>query len=133
MRKIFLTIAFSAVVATTMNAQDKKAAPMQATVASSSDVNEDARVNSKMELLELSKVIDLNSVDSNGLYQLIDMKNQIMNNKETPLDRKKEFAKIFEEKLKATLDTKSYEKLRANKDFYNKMIQISPEGEKKSK
>ena len=133
MKKIFSTIALTLVVATTMNAQDKKAAPMQASVISSSDVNEDVRANSKMELLELSKIIDLNSVDSNGLYQLIDMKNQIMNNKETSSERKKEFAKIFDEKLKATIDAKSYEKLRANKDFYNKMIQVSPEGEKKSK
>ena len=129
MKKLILSVTFmlSAVVA--VNAQEKKTAPsMNSTEIKSDDKN--SKVNPKQELLEFTKILGLKDAPNNGLYELLEYKYQVLNDPNVSPEKRKDFMLSFEEKLKATLDPKSYEKLRSKVEFYSRLTDLNLEQKK---
>ena len=122
MKKIILSVAIMIGFATISSAQEAKKAAIQSSVSVKSNMQDDARMNSKLELNELSSIVDLSGVDTNGLYQIFEMKNQVINNPDASEERKTEMFRVFNEKLQGILGEKNYEILRSKPEFYKKII-----------
>ena len=127
MKKIILSVAIMIGFATISSAQEVKKAAIQSSVSVKSNIQDDARMNSKLELNELSSIVDLSGVDTNGLYQIFEMKNQVINNPDASEERKTEMFRVFNEKLQGILGEKNYEALRSKPEFYKKIISGSPQ------
>ena len=127
MKKIILSVAIMIGFATISSAQEAKKAAIQSSVSVKSNMQDDARMNSKLELNELSSIVDLSGVDTNGLYQIFEMKNQVINNPDASEERKTEMFRVFNEKLQGILGEKKYEILRSKPEFYKKIISGTPQ------
>ena len=127
MKKIILSVAIMIGFATISSAQEAKKAAIQSSVSVKSNMQDDARMNSKLELNELSSIVDLSGVDTNGLYQIFEMKNQVINNPDASEERKTEMFRVFNEKLQGILGEKNYEILRSKPEFYKKIISGTPQ------
>ena len=127
MKKIILSVAIMIGFATISSAQEAKKAAIQSSVSVKSNTQDDARMNSKLELNELSSIVDLSGVDTNGLYQIFEMKNQVINNPDASEERKTEMFRVFNEKLQGILGEKNYEILRSKPEFYKKIISGTPQ------
>ena len=127
MKKIILSVAIMIGFATISSAQEVKKAAIQSSVSVKSNIQDDARMNSKLELNELSSIVDLSGVDTNGLYQIFEMKNQVINNPDASEERKTEVFKVFDAKLQGILGEKNYEILRSKPEVYKKMVSGTPQ------
>ena len=124
MKKIILTVAIMIGFATISTAQEAKKAAIQSSVSVKSNIEYDARMNSKLELIELSNIVDLKTVDSKSLYQIFEMKNEVFSNPESSDERKTEVFKVFDQKLQSILGAKNYEILRSKPEVYKKMVSV---------
>ena len=128
MKKIILSVAIMIGFATISSAQEAKKNTMQVSSSDKSYSQDDTnRVNSKLELSELSSIIDLKTVDTNSLYQILEMKNEVINNPQSSVERKTEVFKVFDAKLQGILGEKNYEILRSKPEFYKKMVSGTPQ------
>ena len=128
MKKIILSVAIMIGFATISSAQEAKKNTMQVSSSDKSYSQDDTnRVNSKLELSELSSIVDLKTVDTNSLYQIFEMKNQVINNPDASEERKTEMFRVFNEKLQGILGEKNYEILRSKPEFYKKIISGTPQ------
>lgn len=124
MKKIILSIALLLIGANVATAQQKmQTATTQLTTTQPAQKEESA--NPKVELLELVKVMELTEIPNNGLYELLEYKAQIMSDKNNSPERKKDFIVSFDEKLQAIVGEVPYNKLRSNKEYYNKLIDVA--------
>ena len=121
MKKIISTVVIVLSFSTLMNAQELKSNPNQTATLSKSTGNEASVVASKMELLELSKIVDFNSFNSSELSKIFEVKNNTLTNPQASADRKKETVIAFVQKLKTILGDRNYEILQSKPDFYNKI------------
>ena len=121
MKKIISTVVIVLSFSTLMNAQELKSNPNQTATLSKSTANEASVVASKMELLELSKIVDFNSFNSSELSKIFEVKNNTLTNPQASADRKKETVIAFVQKLKTILGDRNYEILQSKPDFYNKI------------
>ena len=128
MKKIILSVAIMIGFATISSAQEAKKNTMQVSSSDKSYSQDDTnRVNSKLELSELSSIVDLKTVDTNSLYQILEMKNEVINNPQSSVERKTEVFKVFDAKLQGILGEKNYEILRSKPEVYKKMVSGSPQ------
>ena len=128
MKKIIFTVAIMIGFATISSAQEAKKNTMQVSSSDKSYSQDDTnRVNSKLELSELSSIVDLKTVDTNSLYQILEMKNQVINNPDASEERKTEVFKVFDAKLQGILGEKNYEILRSKPEVYKKMVSGTPQ------
>ena len=128
MKKIIFTVAIMIGFATISSAQEAKKNTMQVSSSDKSYSQDDTnRVNSKLELSELSSIVDLKTVDTNSLYQILEMKNEVINNPQSSVERKTEVFKVFDAKLQGILGEKNYEILRSKPEVYKKMVSGTPQ------
>ena len=131
MKKIISTIALVLVCSLSTQAQDKKQAPVAAAV-SLSDETQKQNINQDPKQLayELVKSLGLSESLIEQFYGLFSMKQEIMFNPEYSQERRTAFMASYKEKLKASIDAKSYEKLVANKELYSKLMVVPAEDKK---
>lgn len=107
MKKIVLLLALFFAFTINMSAQEKEETP---------------QVQAKNNTVKITQMLKLDDTYRDSLYQLLEMKYTTMADKTLPAERKKEFSKIMEAKLRATFTNEQMAKLEAEKDFFNQLI-----------
>ncbi len=120
MRKIILSVAVVFAVAISSNAQDQKTIEVTSVTSAATKLKQE-KPNTKLEVMQLMKILEMKDFPKNGIFELFSYKNKVMNSPESSPAKKREFLVIFDQKLRSILDAKSYEKLRAEKEYYNKI------------
>ena len=131
MKKIISTVALVLVCAISSQAQDKKPAATSSAVALTEQVEkQNTSKDAKQQAYELVKYLGLNESYIEQFYGLLSMKQEILSNPEYSQERKTIVIESIKEKLKASLDAKSYEKLLANKELYSSFMAKPAEAKK---
>lgn len=131
MKKIISTIALVLVCAISSQAQDKKAAPVTSAIAAMTETEkQNSNQDPKQKAYEIVKYLGLNESYIEQFYGLLSMKQEILSNPEYSQERKTIVIESIKEKLKASLDAKSYEKLLANKELYSSFMAKPAEAKK---
>ena len=91
--------------------------------ANAQDKNESSAYDlGKRQAAELSKFLGLNKDVSEALSNLFEQKITVNQDKNMSEERKVEFSRVVEAKIRATLDQDQMEKLEKNKALYEKII-----------
>ena len=108
MKKIFFLIALFFAFSFNVSAQEKQEITPQA--------------QAKLDATKVTEFLKLDKAISDSLYQLFEMKYTILSDKLLTTERKNEFSKVVEAKLRATFTGEQMKVLESQKDLYEHLI-----------
>ena len=112
MKKILLIFTLLCAFTLSANAQDKKTAVSPKV---------DATVEAKKDANDLTRLLNLNSTQTNDFYRLFEMKYKMLQENLSD-ERKAIITQSIEAKIKASLTADQIKTLEAKKDLYNRLI-----------
>jgi hypothetical protein len=76
----------------------------------------------KKQAANLTEFIGLDKVQEENFARLFEQKISVLDNKDLTQERKDEFSRVIEAKIRASLDQNQIEKLEKNKELFEKLI-----------
>lgn len=76
----------------------------------------------KKQAAELTEFLGLDKVQEENFARLFEQKISVLENKDLTQERKDEFSRVIEAKIRASLDQNQIEKLEKNKELFQKLI-----------
>jgi hypothetical protein len=76
----------------------------------------------KKQAAELTEYLGLDKVQEENFARLFEQKISVLDNKDLTQERKDEFSRVIEAKIRASLDQNQTEKLEKNKELFKKLI-----------
>ena len=107
MKKIIAALTLMLVFSVNANAQDKNTLS--------------AHDKGKKEAAELTEFLALNQTQNEDFARLFEQKSTILEDKNLSAERKAEFSRVVEAKIRATLDEKQMERLVKNTVLFEKL------------
>lgn len=114
MKKIILLIVLGLGLTTSVNAQDTNKSQVKDVLSVAKSAEKDAA--------EVALFLGFDETKKEDFKRLFVMKYEIMQNKNTTLEKKKEFSRIVAAKIAASIDSNQLEKLKANEVLYKQLI-----------
>ena len=108
MKKIIAALTLMFVFSINANAQDKETSS--------------AYGLGKKQAAELTEFLGLDKVQDENFARLFEQKISVLDNKDLTQERKDEFSRVIEAKIRASLDQNEIEKLEKNKELFQKLI-----------
>ena len=75
----------------------------------------------KKQAAELSEYLKLDNTQTENFAKLFEQKITVLENKNLSPERREEFSRVIEEKIRATLDSRQIERLVKNKVLFEKL------------
>ena len=107
MKKIIAALTLMLAFSINANAQDKK--------------NTTSYDLGKKQAAELTQFLGLDKTQNESFARLFEQKITILDDKNLTQERKDEFSRVIEAKIRATLDGNQMEKLEKNKELFQKL------------
>ena len=76
----------------------------------------------KKQAAELTEYLGLDKTQNENFVRLFEQKNSVLENKDLTKERKDEFSRVIEAKIRASLDQNQIERLEKNKELFQKLI-----------
>jgi hypothetical protein len=76
----------------------------------------------KKQAAELTEFLGLDKVQEENFARLFEQKISVLDNKDLTQERKDEFSRVIEAKIRASLDQNQIERLEKNKELFQKLI-----------
>ena len=108
MKKLIAAFIFMLAFSINANAQDKN-------TPSAYDL-------AKKQAAELTEYLGLDKIQNENFARLFEQKISVLDNKDLTQERKDEFSRVIEAKIRASLDQNQTEKLEKNQELFQKLI-----------
>ena len=76
----------------------------------------------KKQAAELTEYLGLDDIQTENFTRLFEQKISVLENKNLTPERKEEFSRVVEAKIRGTLDQNQMERLEKNKELFQKLI-----------
>ena len=76
----------------------------------------------KKQAAELTEYLGLEKIQNENFARLFEQKISVLDNKDLTQERKDEFSRVIEAKIRASLDSNLMDKLEKNKELFQKLI-----------
>ena len=76
----------------------------------------------KKQAAELTEYLGLDKIQNENFARLFEQKISVLENKDLTKERKDEFSRVIEAKIRASLDSNLMDKLEKNRELFEKLI-----------
>ena len=76
----------------------------------------------KKQAAELTEYLGLDKIQNENFARLFEQKISVLDNKDLTQERKDEFSRVIEAKIRASLDSNLMDKLEKNQELFQKLI-----------